>query len=280
MARPQTLENTSIEIIHEIERAKVQHALFDFDGTISLVRDGWQTVMVPMMVDILLKETQTDETPEELERIVVEFVDKLTGKQTIYQMIQLCEEIEKRGGLPKQPLEYKDLYNSLLLPTVEGRIAKLESGEIEAADLRVPRSLEFLHSLQKRGVKCYLASGTDVEFVRHEAGLLGVALYFDGGIFGALREYQNFSKAMVIQQIFDDFNLTGSELLVVGDGSVEIENAKAVGAIAVGVTSAENNRYQMNADKRGRLLRAGADILIPDFQDGDRLLTYLFDDGP
>ncbi len=277
MTKSHPLENTSIEILHEIERGKVQHALFDFDGTISLVRDGWQTVMVPMMVDVLLKETQTDETPEELERVVVEFVDNLTGKQTIYQMMQLCEEVEKRGGIPKQPLEYKDLYNSLLLPTVDERIAKLASGEIEAADLRVPRSLEFLQSLQKRGVKRYLASGTDVEFVRHEAELLGAASYFDGGIFGALREYQSFSKAMVIQQIFDDFNLTGTELLVVGDGSVEIENAKAVGAIAVGVTSAENNRYQMNADKRGRLLRAGADILIPDFRDGDRLLTYLFD---
>ena len=280
MTEPQTLENTSIEIVRKIERANIQHALFDFDGTISLVRDGWQSVMVPMMVDVLLKETQTDETPEELERIVVEFVDNLTGKQTIYQMIQLCEEIKERGGVPKQPLEYKDLYNSLLLPTVDERIAKLERGEIEAANLRVPMSFEFLQSLQKRGVKRYLASGTDVEFVRHEAGLLGVASYFDGGIFGALREYQNFSKAMVIQRILDDFNLTGSELLVVGDGSVEIENAKTVGAIAVGVTSVENNRYQMNADKRGRLLHAGADILIPDFQDGDRLLTYLFDEGP
>ncbi len=277
MAGTQTLDNTSIEIIREIEGANIQHALFDFDGTISLIRDGWQTVMVPMMVDILLKETQTGETPEELERVVVEFVDELTGKQTIYQMMQLGEEVEKRGGVPKQPLEYKDLYNSLLLPTVDERIAKLESGEIEAADLRVPMSLEFLQSLQKRGIRRYLASGTDVEFVRHEARLLGAASYFDGGIFGALREYQNFSKAMVIQQILDDFNLTGSELLVVGDGSVEIENAKAVGAIAVGVTSVENNRYQMNADKRGRLLRAGADILIPDFRDGDRLLTYLFD---
>ena len=280
MTEPQTLGNTSIEIVRKIERANIQYALFDFDGTISLVRDGWQSVMVPMMVDVLLEETQTDETLEELERVVVEFVDNLTGKQTIYQMIQLCEEIKKRGGVPKQPLEYKDLYNSLLLPTVDEHIAKLERGEIEAANLRVPMSLEFLQSLQKRGVKRYLASGTDVEFVRHEAGLLGVASYFDGGIFGALREYQNFSKAMVIQRILDDFNLTGSELLVVGDGSVEIENAKTVGAIAVGVTSVENNRYQMNADKRGRLLQAGADILIPDFQDGDRLLTYLFDEGP
>ena len=80
--------------------------------------------MVPMMVDVLLKETQTDETPEELEGVVVEFVDNLTGKQTIYQMMQLCEEIEKRGGVPKQPLEYKDLYNSLLLPAVDERIAQ------------------------------------------------------------------------------------------------------------------------------------------------------------
>lgn len=280
MKKTHALESISIEIIREVKRGRVQHALFDFDGTISLVRDGWQSVMVPMMVNILLKETQTDETPEELEQIIVEFVDKLTGKQTIYQMMQLCEEIEKRGGTPKQPLEYKDLYNSLLLPVVDERIAKLESGEIEAADLRVSMSLEFLQALQKRGIKCYLASGTDVEFVRREAGLLGVAAYFDGGIFGALRAYQNFSKAMIIQQILDNFNLTGSELLVVGDGSVEIENAKAVGAIAVGVTSVENNRYQMNADKRGRLLRAGADILIPDFQDGDRLLTYLFDENP
>ena len=33
-------------------RARV--ALFDFDGTISLIRAGWVGVMVPMMVEILL----------------------------------------------------------------------------------------------------------------------------------------------------------------------------------------------------------------------------------
>ena len=272
------LENTSIEILHEVGRGKIQHALFDFDGTISLIRDGWQSVMVPMMVDVLREETQTDETQGELERIVVEFVDRLTGKQTIYQLIQLCEEIERRGGVPKEPLDYKDLYNSLLLPIVDKRISRLASGEIEAGDLRVPMSLEFLAQLRERGIKCYLASGTDVEFVRREATLLGVSSYFDGGILGALREYQNFSKAMVIQKILEDFNLSGGELLVVGDGSVEIENAKAVGAIAVGVTSVENNRYNMNADKRSRLLHARADVLIPDFRNGARLLAYLFDE--
>ena len=53
--------------------------------------------------------------------------------------------------------------------------------------------------------------------------------------------------------------------------------AKAVGAIAVGVASVEDNIYNMNADKRERLVRAGADIIIPDFREGEQLIEYLFD---
>ena len=56
---------------------------------------------------------------------------------------------------------------------------------------------------------------------------------------------------------------------------MEIENAKTVGAIAVGVASVEDNIYNMNADKRERLIRAGADIIIPDFREGTQLLNYL-----
>ena len=275
------LDNTAIEIHREVQTGNIRHVVFDFDGTISLIRDGWQNVMVPMMVEFLQTETDTTETQERLEALVVEFVDRLTGKQTIYQMMQLGEEIEKRGGTPKDPLAYKDEYNRRLLPVVEARIAGLAAGTLTADPLRVPMSLEFLQSLREMGISCYLASGTDVEFVKNEASLLGVAEYFDGGIFGALREYKKFSKAMVIQEIVKDIASTarsysGSELLIIGDGYVEIENAKAVGAIAVGVASVEDNRYNMNADKRERLIRAGADIIISDFREGAKLLDYLF----
>ena len=270
------LNETAIEIHRDIQNPNIRHAVFDFDGTISLIRDGWQNVMVPMMVECLQTETDTPETREQLETLVVEFVDRLTGKQTIYQMIQLSEEVEKRGGTPKPPLAYKDQYNRSLLPIVEQRIADLAAGTLPAETLRVPMSLEFLQNLRALGVRCYLASGTDVEFVKNEAELLGVAAHFNGGIFGALRDYKRFSKAMVIQKILTDFNLSGSELLIIGDGYVEIENAKAVGAIAVGVASVEDNVYNMNADKRERLIRAGADIIIPDFREGAKLLDYLF----
>ena len=115
-----------------------------------------------------------------------------------------------------------------------------------------------------------------MEFVKHESDILEITPYLKGGIFGALKEYKRFSKEMVIKGILSDFNLGGDQLLIVGDGYVEIQNAKAVGAIALGVASVENNIFNMNANKRQRLINAGADIIIPDFGEKDNLIEYLF----
>jgi len=271
------LQETKIEIINEVHAGDIKHAVLDFDGTISVIRDGWQNVMVPMMVELLM-ETPTGESKEKLEEIVVEYVDRLTGKQTIYQMIEFSEQVKQRGGKPLEPLAYKQMYNDRLLPIVNGRIAKLDSGELEAKDFRLRGSLEFLKELCDRGVTLYLASGTDIEFVKHEADILGITPYLKGGIFGALKEYKRFSKEMVIKGILSDFNLGGDQLLIVGDGYVEIQNAKAVGAIALGVASVENNIFNMNADKRQRLINAGADIIIPDFGESDKVIEYLFNE--
>jgi len=52
--------------------------LFDFDGTISLIRSGWVDVMVPMMVEILA-DLKTGESEAELHDLVNEFVWRLTG---------------------------------------------------------------------------------------------------------------------------------------------------------------------------------------------------------
>jgi phosphoglycolate phosphatase len=61
--------------------------LFDFDGTVSLIRAGWMDVMVPMMVEILV-DLKSGETESELRAVVEEFLGRLTCKQTIYQMIE------------------------------------------------------------------------------------------------------------------------------------------------------------------------------------------------
>src|SRR5579862_921871 len=87
--------------------------LFDFDGTLSLIRSGWMNVMVPMMVEILA-DLKTGETEEHLRAVVEDFVWRLTGKETIYQMIEFAANVEKRGGKPLEALEYKKMYLDLL----------------------------------------------------------------------------------------------------------------------------------------------------------------------
>src|SRR5207244_2557379 len=129
-----------------------------------------------------------------------------------------------------------------------------------------------------RGLTVYLASGTDLPFVRREAELLGLAGYFGRHIYGALDDFQNFSKKMVIERLLNENQLRGEELLGFGDGFVEIEEVRRAGGVAVAVASDEANRRGVHAWKRERLIRAGADIVIGDYRGQEQLLDYLF--GP
>jgi phosphoglycolate phosphatase len=273
------LPGTQIEIINpSIERGHIRFALLDFDGTISLIREGWQGVMIPMMVDILL-DTPDHESEGALTQVVTEFVTRLTGKQTIYQMIQLAEEVEKRGGLALDPLDYKYEYLRRLWARIEDRVAALKAGCKSPEDLIVPGAFGLLDALRVRDVICYLASGTDQPYVLDEAVALGLRAYFGGHIYGALDDYQNFSKRMVIERILRENHLSGPELVAFGDGFVEIEDAKSAGGIAVGVASNEATRQGIDTWKRERLIQAGADLIIPDFREQEALIAHLFAEG-
>jgi phosphoglycolate phosphatase len=265
-----------IELVRQdMPRGRFRSVLFDFDGTLSLIREGWPQVMIPMMVGVL-REIGTHESDTELTTAVEEFVMRLNGRQTIYQMIQLADEVRRRGGTPREPVAYKHRYHDLLMQRIRGRIAALESGTARAEDWTVPGSRALLEGLQRRGVTLYLASGTDLKFVRHEAELLGLTSFFGSHIYGAVDDYQNFSKQMVIERILRDNDLRGDELLGFGDGFVEIEEVKRAGGVAVAVASDEVNRCGVNAWKRERLVRAGADLVIPEYRRHEDLLHYLF----
>src|SRR5437016_12198872 len=104
----------SVEVLRaDLPRGGFLSVLFDFDGTLSLLREGWPQVMIPMMVEVL-RQTETMESDAELALVVEEFVMHLNGRQTIYQMIQLAEEVRKRGGALLEPLAYKHRYHDLL----------------------------------------------------------------------------------------------------------------------------------------------------------------------
>jgi phosphoglycolate phosphatase-like HAD superfamily hydrolase len=249
--------------------------LFDFDGTISLIRAGWVDVMVPMLVEILA-DLRTGESEASLRALVEEFVARLTGEQTIYQMMELAHQVELRGGKPLEPLAYKRRYHDRLMKMIEYRRQDLRRGAVSPEKYLVPGTRAFLESLCDRGLKLYCASGTDEVYTLEEAGLLEVRQYFQGGIYGAQDDYKSFSKEILIQRMISGLECKGDELVGFGDGFVEIKNVKDVGGIAVGLATAEPECQVVDQWKRKRLVGVGADFIVPNFLAHDELLRTLF----
>jgi phosphoglycolate phosphatase-like HAD superfamily hydrolase len=255
--------------------ANAKVALFDFDGTLSLVRSGWMDVMVPMMVEILA-ELKSGESDAELKAVVEDFVWRLTGKETIYQMRALAENVAKRGGKPLDPLVYKKMYLDLLWERIRGRVEELKTGEAEPEKYMVPGARALLEGLKARGLKMYLASGTDEVFMKEEARLIDVAKYFDGGVYGALDDLKAFSKKILVQRILASTDVRGEEIIGFGDGYVEIEEVKLVGGVAVGVASTEPECQTVDEWKRQRLIGVGADYIVPNYLCHQELTEALF----
>ena len=271
------LPGTAIEIIRPVAgHPAFKAAFFDLDGTLSLIRSGWMEVMVPMMVEELRK-TGTDEPVEALSRLVREMVYRLTGRQTIYQMMALADEVRRRGGRPLDPLEYKRAYLERLMGRIAGRLEGLRSGAIPPKDLLVPGAQAMLALLRDRGLPLVCASGTDEADCLEEVELLGLAEFFDGRVYGARDDYRASSKRAVIRQMCEEWDLGRGELLGVGDGFVEMEEVKAAGGVAVGAATEEPECRRVDQWKRKRLILAGADLIVPNFLEHQALLGYLLE---
>jgi phosphoglycolate phosphatase-like HAD superfamily hydrolase len=251
--------------------------IFDFDGTVSLVRSGWMDVMAPMMVEMLL-DLKTGEPEADLRQVVDDFIWRLTGKQTVYQMIELAEQIRRRGGQPLDPLAYKKIFLDRLNDRIRHRLEELRAGQAPPEKYLVPGTRELLEALRARGLVLYLASGTDQQYMREEARLLDMERYFEG-VYGALDDYQSFSKKLLIQRLLAAPGVRGEEFLGFGDGYVEIENIKEVGGVAVGVATAEPECRVVDEWKRQRLAGVGADFIVPNFLCREELMRRLFDNG-
>ena len=257
-------------------RPAISHVLFDFDGTLSLIRQGWPDVMVPMFVELLPR--RSGETDEAVHQLMFDDIMRLNGKQTIYQMLQFADRVKERGGQPREPLWYKDEYLRRLDRRIQHRVEGLRRRSIQPDDLLVHGVRPLLERLRELGLPLYLASGTDERYVKEEAELLDVTRYFGPRIYGALDDYKQFSKKRVIDRILRENRIDGAQLLSYGDGYVEIENTKEAGGLAVAVASDEANNGSGRFDewKHQRLLGVGADVVIPDFRDADLLLPRLF----
>ena len=248
--------------------------LFDFDGTVSVMREGWEGVMLPVMLESICG---TQPLPPEIDAEVLEYIDHSTGILTIHQMEWLAQAV-RRYGLAKDPLtaaQYKAIYLDRLMVRIRDRIDAVRQGRTRPEEIMLAGAADFVEGLWSRGVILYLASGTDHQDMVNEATVLGMVRYFTGGVYGALDQSESNGKERVIQCILNDHHLAGDELLVVGDGPVEIREAKARGAISLGVASDEIARSGWNQHKVQRLAKAGVDLIVPDFTHSEDLLGML-----
>ena len=246
---------------------KIDCAVFDFDGTLSKLRAGWETVMQPMMCELIPGDAI------EVKSLVDEYIDNSTGIQTILQMRWLAETVAARGGNALDPWEYKAEYLRRLMIDVEKRKQEVLNGKVDADIYKVYQCEKFLSALKDMGVKIYAASGTDEKDVKIEAKILGFDKYFDD-IKGAVDGSDSCSKEVVLQKLVK----TDGKLLVVGDGKVEIALGREQGALTIGVASNDIigcNDEAFNMQKYERLKNAGAHLIIADFREYEKMMDWI-----
>jgi len=277
-------QDTDIEIVEDLPGPlRVTHAIFDHDGTISTLREGWEAVMEPVMMRAVLGDrhaTADDALYRRVEQRVREFIDKTTGVQTIAQMQGLVRIVREFGLVPESEVrdefQYKAIYLEALMEVVNVRLAKLRRSELDLADFSVKSAPCFLRRLRAAGVKLYLASGTDEKDVVAEAKALGYADLFEGRIYGAVQDVTVEAKRMVLERILKDIGRENvTRVVTFGDGPVELRETRKRGGIAVGIASDEVRRHGLTPAKRTRLIRAGAHLVAPDFSQMNQLLGLL-----
>lgn len=266
-----------------VSTAPIRHAVFDNDGTLSTLRQGWEQIMTPVMARAILGEryeTADEGLYRKVRDRVLEYIDQSAGVQTLVQMEALVEMVREFGLVPPEKVldrfGYKKLYNDALMETVRERLARLRRGQLDASDFTIKNAVAFVQALRQRGVTLYLASGTDHADVEAEARALGYAELFNGGIYGAAGDIDSCSKKMVLDRIMAENHLRGPELAVFGDGPVELRECRKHGGIAIGIASDEIRRHGLNLPKRTRLIKAGAHLVVPDFSQTPELLKLLF----
>ncbi len=185
------------------------------NGTISLLRCGWQKVMEDLMEEMIAG--YRDRVPSASRREIISYIEQSTGILTIYQMHWLREAV-KRWRLNDRVLtamEYKKIYNDRLRQKISHRIALLRS-QADKEGFIVKGAKEFLNTLYRKGVALTLTSGTDDIYVQEEARLLGVEKYFQGRIYGALDGTDENTKENLIKRIFRKKMVGNKERVMIG----------------------------------------------------------------
>jgi phosphoglycolate phosphatase len=256
-------------------RPQISHVIFDFDGTLSWLRHGWPQIMCEVFEPYV--PVREGESRLQLHDLLLEEVLALNGKASIHQMRRCAELVRERGGEAPQPEALLHEYQGRLDAVIRERTEMIRSGQRQCDDFVVWGGRSFLERLQERGLTLIILSGTIEHRVKEEAALLDLERYFGAHIYGSTADVVLSSKHAVMGRLLREEQITGEHLLAFGDGPVEMQVAKELGAMAVAVASDEehNGSGKLDPHKHKQLVAAGADIVLPDYRDGTALLERI-----
>lgn len=257
----------SVELINpDLPRGRFRVAVFDFDGTVSLLREGWARIMADMGVELL-------DDPQAFAALELEML-MLSGKPSVFQMERLRELATERGKSSPTAADLLADFNRRLAALTDDRRTSLANGTDPPEAWTVPGTHELLTNLRDRGVLLVLASGTPIQAVKVEGELLKLAPFFEDRVYAPDGTSGDFSKQAVIAGL----GVSGPELIGFGDGYAETVEVKRAGGVAVGLATVEAGRGGVNPVKRRMLIDLGADVIAPHYDPAGELAEWLFND--
>lgn len=258
-----------IELLRAPER-KFTLAAVDFDGTMSLIRIGWQQVMHGVM-----KAALYDYHPNltHIDADIRTYIAHSTGQPSIIQMAWVDEQVLLYGGPHRGAQHYLDQFSNAMKSQIDARVASI-TDETTADAFMIAGARQFLQALAQRDIRIALVSGTEYHHLVRESAALKIDSYFDAGIFGPGAHAPGFTKHDAIAQLVARYNVAPGALLSVGDGPVEIKAGKALGGYSLAVASDEQGGG-LDEDKRQHLLDADADAVVANFIHLDTLIQAL-----
>lgn len=300
----------ALAFLEDLKKIKV--AIFDWDGTISRIREGWEGIMTPLIAamlsgvilddnswNMLIESAEADKerlddyrTTRTIANLIDErvldgeavkyardMIEETKGDPTPFQFRRAIEHImddyKGRKGIEPESYEevFLDIYSGRLDPLNIGhdidfsrpfyyftefylkklevffskRLSLLEKGELHAEDLMVPGAPEFLRYLRSKGIKCYVLTGSAKNSVEREVDLLGLRdIFGKEGVRGFDLKKKIDSKEAVILEIAKREDAKEQEILIAGDGKVEIKAGVENGFTVMALRSMDNKGFFNN----------------------------------
>ncbi len=228
--------NELISFVQNPKSPSIKAVIFDLDGTLSSFNLDYKTVR--LKVKELLEEKAV---PASL----------LSLNESVFEMLRKTEKWAKSTGQPPSFVEEAKGQASIIT----------EKHEIEAAsqtDL-LPGVKETLEAVRKSGMKIGLCTINSDKSVSYILDRFCIAQYFDVTL--ARNQVKNVKPHPEhIEAALKILGVTPNEAIVIGDSSVDMKSASALGMIAVGLPTGVSTIEQLKENGANYIITSMYDL--------------------